>query len=70
MQEFMVSNKEQMENLEGRMVKSVMPGLLCAIYSTFTLHFSSGNVCYLEHFFIGSTEIQKNLYLETFFNMF
>ena len=27
---------------------------------------SSGNVCYLAHFFIGSKEIKKNLYLETF----
>ena len=31
---------------------------------------SSGNVCYLEHFSIGSKEIQKNLYLETFLNIF
>ena len=31
---------------------------------------SSGNVCYLGHFFIGSKQIQKNLYPETFFNMF
>ena len=31
---------------------------------------SSGNVCYLGHFCIGSTEIQKNFYLETFFKMF
>ena len=28
---------------------------------------SCGNVCYLAHFFIGSIEILKNLYLETFF---
>ena len=27
---------------------------------------SSGNVCYLAHFFIGFKEIKKNLYLETF----
>ena len=28
---------------------------------------SSGNVCCLENFFIGSKEIQKDLYLDTFF---
>ena len=31
---------------------------------------SSGNVCYLGHFFIGSLEIRKNLYLETFLTCF
>ena len=31
---------------------------------------SSGNVCYLAHFFIGSKQIQKNLYYETFFSLF
>ena len=39
------------------------------IYHTHT-HSSSGNVCCLVRFLIGSKEIQKNLYLETFFNMF
>ena len=27
---------------------------------------SSGNVCYLAHFFIACKEIRKNLYLEIF----
>ena len=33
-------------------------------------HSSCGNFCYLGHFFIGSIEIQKNLYLETFLTCF
>ena len=31
---------------------------------------SSVKVCYLGHFFMGSKKIKKNLYLETFSNMF
>ena len=31
---------------------------------------SSGNVCCLGHFFIGSIEIQKNPYLQTFYFIF
>ena len=41
-----------------------------ACFEKSIIDFSSVNVCYLAHFFIGSKEIQKNLYLETFFNMF
>ena len=33
-------------------------------------HSSGGNFCYQGNSFIGSIEIQKKFYLETFFNMF
>ena len=38
------------------------------IYEAFFLieNVSSGNVCYLAHFFIGSKQILSNLYIETF----
>ena len=31
---------------------------------------SSGNACYLAHFFISPKKIKKNLYLETFYCIF
>ena len=32
------------------------------LFEKFIFDCISGNVCYLAHFFIGSKEIQKNLY--------
>ena len=68
---FMLNSNEPIKvaHIQKLANQSILNGALVIemVYNSFNeSKKNNSNVCYLEHFFIGSKQILKNLYLETF----
>ena len=68
---FMLNSNEPIKvaHIQKLANQSILNGALVIemVYNSFNeSKKNNSNVCYLAHFFIGSKQILKNLYLETF----